>query len=536
MKKFASILWVVPGVLLVAMLLLWNQDDPHASTRGGMAGLGKINAVLELIRDIYVEEVDLDKVVDGAIRGMLEELDPHSGYIPASELKEVTEEFQGEFEGIGIYFQIRDKLLTVVSAIPGTPSDRLGLSPGDVIIEIDGKNTWGITNEEVQRKLKGKGGTSVAVKVRRSGLEQPLSFNIVREKIPINSVESVFMLDDQVGYLRLNRFMATSDEEMRTAVSALQAQGMSRLIFDLRNNSGGYLEQAQRIADLFLPGGLVIVSTEGRLEQFGEVLKSTDGDDLPALPLIVLINQGSASASEIVAGAIQDHDRGLIVGQTSFGKGLVQRQLEMRDSSAVRLTIARYYTPSHRLIQRPYDKGLASYYEEAYDELDPNALPDSTQDRPVFRTRAGHVVYGGGGITPDVRIHSGRLTQYTSRLRTNQAFFDYANHKATSGPLRQRLEAMGWPRFLENWQPEEGLLRDFAAFAGDKTPFDESEWRTDLSWIQGYLKRELARVVFGRDEAAQVDLAMDPALAEARLLFGEAERIQHLASVAAKKK
>lgn len=536
MKKFASILWIVPGLLLVGLLLLLNREEPHASVRGSMAGLGKINAVLELIRDFYVDEADLDKVVDGAIRGMLDELDPHSGYIPASELKEINEEFQGEFEGIGIYFQIRDKLLTVVSAIPGTPSDRLGLSPGDVITEIDGKATWGITNEEVQRKLKGKGGTSVAIKVRRAGLEQPLSFTIVREKIPINSVESVFMLDEEVGYLRLNRFMATSADEMRTAVTALQAQGMRRLIFDLRNNSGGYLEQAQKIADLFLPGGLVIVSTEGRLEQFGETLKSTDGDDLPALPLIVLINQGSASASEIVAGAIQDHDRGLIAGQTSFGKGLVQRQLEMRDSSAVRLTIARYYTPSHRLIQRPYDKGLASYYEEAYDETDPNALPDSASQRPVFRTRGGRTVYGGGGITPDVRIRSGRLTQYTSRLRTNQAFFDYANRKATTGPLRQKLESMGFQTFMTRWQPDEALLQDFAAFAADKTPFDESEWRTDLTWIQGYLKRELARVAFGRDEASRVDLTIDPVLAEARLLFTEAERIQHLANAGRKQK
>jgi carboxyl-terminal processing protease len=471
----------------------------------------------------------MGKVVDGAIRGMLEELDPHSGYIPASELKEITEEFQGEFEGIGIYFQIRDKQLTVVSAIPGTPSDRLGLSPGDVIVEIDGKSSFGISNEEVQRKLKGKGGTSVRIKVRRAGLDEPLDFTITREKIPIHSVESVFMLDGEVGYLRLNRFMATSDEEMRQAVATLQAQGMRKLVFDLRNNSGGYLEQAQKIADLFLPGGLVIVSTEGRLPQFGSVLKSTDGDDLPNLPLVVLINQGSASASEIVAGAIQDHDRGLIAGQTSFGKGLVQRQMEMRDSSAVRLTIARYYTPSHRLIQRSYDKGLAAYYEEAWDELDPNMAADTTGARPVFRTRGGRKVYGGGGITPDVRIRSGRLTQYTSRLRTQQAFFDYANHAATAGPLRQRLEQLGWERFRADWQPDEALLKDFVASVGAKVPLDENQWRQDLHWIQGYLKRELARVVFGRDASLQVDLDMDPTLAEARLLFAEAGRIQHLA-------
>ena len=534
MKKIGSLLWLVPGLLLLGLLLILSREDPQASGRSPMEGLGKINAVMELIRDFYVEDADMGKVVDGAIRGMLDELDPHSNYIPASELKELNEEFQGEFEGIGIYFQIRDKQLTVVSAIPGTPSDRLGLSPGDVIVEIDGKSTFGITNEEVQRKLKGKGGTKVTIKVRRAGLEEPLSFNIVREKIPILSVESVFMLDQETGYLRLNRFMATSDEEMRQAVAKLQALGMQQLIFDLRNNSGGYLEQAQKIADLFLPGGLVIVSTEGRLPQFGSVLTSTDGDDLPALPLIVLINQGSASASEIVAGAIQDHDRGLIAGQTSFGKGLVQRQMEMRDSSAVRLTIAHYYTPSHRLIQRPYDKGLAAYYEEAWDELDPNMSADTTAAKPVFRTRGGRKVYGGGGITPDVRIRSGRLTQYVSRLRTQQVFFDFANHAATTGPLRQRLEALGWERFRRGWEPDDALLKDFVAYVGDKVEWSESQWRQDLRWIQGYLKRELARVVFGRDPSLMVDLDMDPAVAEARLLFPEAQRIQHLANLAGK--
>jgi carboxyl-terminal processing protease len=525
MKNLRSFLWVIPGVLLLGLLLL-SRRDPQASVRSPLEGLHKINAVMELIRDLYVEEAEMDRIVDGAIRGMLEELDPHSGYIPASELREITEEFQGEFEGIGIYFQIRDKQLTVVSAIPGTPSDRLGLSPGDIITEIDGKSTFGITNEEVQRKLKGKGGTNVAITIRRPGLDEPLTYRITREKIPIYSVESVFMLDAEVGYLRLNRFMATSADEIREAMDKLRAQGMKKVVLDLRNNSGGFLEQAHKIADLFLPGGLVVVSTEGRREEFGSVLKSTSGDDLPDTPLIVLINQGSASASEIVAGAIQDHDRGLIAGQTSFGKGLVQRQLEMRDSSAVRLTIARYYTPSRRLIQRPFDKGLAAYYEEAMDEEDPNLDADSSSTRPVYKTRAGRTVYGGGGITPDVRIRSGRLTQYTSRLRLQQSFFDYANHAAAAGPLRKRLEGLGREAFLRDWQPDEGLLRDFTAFVGDKVPYDESEWRQDLVWIQGYLKREIARVVFDRDASLQVDLAIDPVLAEAVLLFPEAERIR----------
>jgi len=397
-----------------------------------------------------------------------------------------------------------------------------------VIVEIEGQSTFGITNEEVQRKLKGPRGTEVGVTVRRPGLAAELPFRIVREKIPIRSVESAFLLGGGVGYVALNRFMATSEDEVRAAVEQLLAAGAGRLILDLRNNSGGYLDQARRIADLFLAGGQTIVSTEGRLRQFDEVLRSTDATTLPPLPLVVLINQGSASASEIVAGAIQDLDRGLVAGQTSFGKGLVQRQIDLRDSSAVRITIARYCTPSRRLIQRPYDKGLAEYYAEAFDELDPNLVPDSTLDKPVFRTRAGRTVYGGGGITPDVRIRGGRLTPYVTRLRVERSFFDFANE---AGPeLKPALEAGGFEAFLAGWEADEALLERFVAFVGDKVEFDAADWATDLRWVRSYLKQELARVVFGREAALHVQVQDDPTVDEARRLFGEAERIQRLAS------
>ncbi len=519
------------GVLLVPLFLflLRGSEDSFASGGNPLAGLAKMKTVLEIIRELYVEPPDVDEVVDGAIRGMLYELDPHSAYISSSEIQKVTEDFKGEFEGIGIYFVIRERILTVVSAIPGTPSDRLGLSPGDQIVEIEGESTYGITNDKVQRKLKGPRGTQVSIRVRRPGLSGLLDFTITREKIPIRSVESAFLLEDGVGYVRLNRFMATTEEEVRACIQRLLDEGMSRLLLDLRNNSGGYLDQARRIADLFIPGGRVIVSTEGRLPQFNEVLHSTDQTTFEPFPLIVLINHGSASASEIVAGAVQDLDRGLVAGRTSFGKGLVQRQFSLRDSSAVRVTIARYYTPSHRLIQRSYDRGLASYYSEGYDELDPNLDADSTLQKPEFRTAAGRLVYGGGGITPDVRIRSGRLSAYTSRLRTQRTFFDFANSEAGSGELRDRLAALDFDRFLADYQPEDELLRDFVDFVGDKVEFDEEGWRRDLRWIKGYIKRELARVVWGRAEALRVDVEIDPAVGEALLLFDEAERVQALA-------
>jgi carboxyl-terminal processing protease len=524
-----------PAYLVAALLLPFlllplfrGGESSFASVDSPMGSLAKLKTVLEIVRELYVEPADIDALTDGAIRGLLEELDPHSSYIPAKELQRVTEDFQGEFEGIGIYFEIRDKRLTVVSAIPGTPADRLGLSPGDVITQIEGQSTFGIVNEDVQRQLKGPRGTEVSITVRRPGLDQELPFRIIREKIPIRSVESAFLLGDGDGYIALNRFMATSEDEIRSAFEDLRSRGMRRLILDLRNNSGGYLDQARRIADLFLDGGQTIVSTEGRLAQFNETLRSTDRTTLPPLPLVVLINQGSASASEIVAGAIQDLDRGLVAGQTSFGKGLVQRQVDLRDSSALRVTIARYYTPSRRLIQRPYDKGLAAYYAEAFDELDPNLLPDSTLAKPAYSTRAGRTVYGGGGITPDVRIRSGRLTAYTVRLRVERSFFDFANEV---GPqLRAELEAGGWEAFLERWQPDEELLARLVEATRGTIEHDAEDWATDLRWIRGYLKQEIARVVFGREAALQVLVQIDPVIEEARMLFDEAERIQGLAS------
>lgn len=522
---YAAALLALPFLLLP---FFKGGDSSFASVDSAMGSLSKIKSVLDVVRELYVEPADMEALTDGAIRGLLEELDPHSAYIPASELQEVTEDFKGEFEGIGIYFVIRDKRLTVVSAIPGTPSDRLGLGPGDVIVAIEGQSTFGITNEDVQRKLKGPKGTEVEITVRRQGLPDELVFRIVREKIPIKSVESAFLLKGGVGYVALNRFMATSEGEVRAAVDRLLEQGMTKLVFDLRNNAGGYLDQARRIADLFLEGGQTIVSTEGRRPEFNEIHRSTDDTTLPPLPLIVLINQGSASASEIIAGAMQDLDRGLIAGQTSFGKGLVQRQLELHDGSALRVTIARYFTPSHRLIQRPYDKGLAEYYAEAFDELDPNLVPDSTQDKPAFLTRAGRTVYGGGGITPDVRIRSGRLTPYTVRLRVERSFFDFANEE---GPgLRPGLESLGREAFVADWQPDEALLERFVAFSSTKVELDAEAWSTDLHWIRGYLKQELARVVFDRETSLRVGVGFDPTLVEALLLFDEAERIQGLAS------
>ena len=316
--------------------------------------LGKFKDVLSLTEKYYVDEVDTQKLTESAIKGMLNDLDPHSVYIDPKQLTKVTEEFQGKFEGIGIEFAIVNDTITVVQPIGGGPSAQLGILSNDRIVKIDGKSAIGFDNDQVMKGLKGPKGTKVSVTIVRPGEKELLDYEIVRDVIPFYSVDVSFMLDDEVGYINVTRFAETTNAEMLSALQKLKAQGMKRLVLDLRFNPGGYLDQAVKMADLFLDGDPVtgqrkIVYTKGRRPDFNEEYFATSNSEFEKVPLIILISNGTASASEIVAGAIQDWDRGLIVGETSFGKGLVQRQFELADKSAFRLTIARYYTPSGRL-------------------------------------------------------------------------------------------------------------------------------------------------------------------------------------------
>ncbi|MCB0834811.1 MAG: S41 family peptidase, partial [Bacteroidetes bacterium] len=306
----------------------------------------KFNSVMDLISKAYVEEVDTDKLVDDAIVSVLKGLDPHSVYIPPKELKQVKEEFQGNFEGIGSQIDVINGQLTIVTPIVGSPSERLGIQGGDRVMKIDGESTKGITVEDAVKKLRGPKGTVVHVSIDRPAMDGLLEFSIVRDKIPVYSVDAKFMLDSKTGYIRFVRFAQTTADEIEQALQELEAQGMKQLILDLRNNGGGILEEAQMIVDKFLPGGEMIVYMRGRIPGSVQNFFSSDKRTYRKYPVVIMINRASASASEIVAGAFQDLDRGLVVGERSFGKGLVQNQWDLNDGSAVRITIARYYTPS----------------------------------------------------------------------------------------------------------------------------------------------------------------------------------------------
>ena len=490
----------------------------------------RFNEVFNAVSKYYVEEIDNQKLINGAIAGMLETLDPHSVYIPKEQLAEVAEKFEGHFYGIGIEFDIFNKIPTVVSPMPGTPADRLGLRSADQLIAIEGKSTFGFNQEEVRKRLRGPEGSQVRITVRRPGMDDPFEVTITRDKIPITSVETFFMLDQLTGYILVTRFAKTTGEELESAMSKLEKSGMKQLVLDLRGNAGGFLEQAVTVADKFLEHGKKVVYTRGRIAQANDDFFATDDDKHPRLPLIVLMNHGSASASEIVAGAVQDWDRGLVVGETSFGKGLVQSQIGLRDGAAVRITTARYYTPSGRLIQRPYDKGASDYYEEGWDDVDPNAaLADSTKERPTYKTSAGRLVYGGGGITPDYQLKWHRPTQFTVELILKRTFFEYASDFVN----RHRQLAADYNNFRQTWQPGEAVLAEYRRkIEAQKIKFDQESWTKDLDFIKQRLKSEIALNLWDRQKWYEIEASNNKQMQEVLRLFPQAQKIAALGSSA----
>jgi carboxyl-terminal processing protease len=387
---------------LVPFVLAINaQDDPATN--------GKLNSLLYHIDRMYVDEVDKKKIVDAAIIRMLEELDPHSIYIPKEELEEVNEPLKGNFEGVGIQFNIIRDTIYVVDAIAGGPSERLGIRSGDRVVAIDGEIVAGVNfkNSDVMKRLRGKKGTKVNVAILRKGEADLLDFTITRDKIPIYSVEASYMASPSVGYIKVSRFSATTMKEFREKMDELKKAGMQDLILDLQGNGGGYLRTAIEMSDEFLGERKLIVYTEGRNAPREDTYATSDGR-FEKGKLVVLIDEGSASASEIVSGAVQDWDRGLIIGRRSFGKGLVQRPVMLPDGSAVRLTVSRYYTPSGRSIQKSYEEGVEAYLREKSDRFAKGELtnPDSLHlvDTVRYYTMNKRIVYGGGGVMPDVFV------------------------------------------------------------------------------------------------------------------------------------
>lgn len=432
----------------------------------------KMNYLLRAINDIYVDTVNFDILVEKGVQEILSELDPHSIYIPKKEVQQTNEPLQGAFDGIGVTFQLIKDTINVIEVVVGGPSEKVGLMPGDKIVKVDtsvacGKN---INNKWVQTHLRGKKGTKVKVTVKRGRSPKLLEFTITRDKIPMNSINVYFMVDKTTGYIRLERFAATSPKEFNDAVSALKNQGMKSLIFDLRGNSGGFLDAAFKIADEFIKKGKVIVYTDNFRHLNVQKLESTDKGDFEKGNLIVLVDEGSASASEIVTGAIQDWDRGLVMGRRTFGKGLVQKPMYLPDKSMMRLTISRYYTPTGRCIQKPYDDN-DSYSQELnnrakhgeYLTADSISFPDSLK----YTTPRGKVVYGGGGIMPDIFIpvDTSKYSTLYSELLRKGVFGSFTmeyieNHRAELKKTYPTIET-----FKNNFVVTDSLYQELIRYA-----------------------------------------------------------------------
>ena len=464
----------------------------------------KITQLLNYIQREYVDTINNERLVDSAIESLLSSLDPHSAYIPASELAEMNEPLQGNFDGIGIEFNILDDTIYVVSALSGGPSEALGIRSGDRIISVDGKNVAGIkiTNNDVIKKLRGIGGTKVNVEILRRGSKNVLKFTITRGKIPIYSVDVSYMVDNSVGYIKISRFAQTTYDEFMDALDKLKKSGMKKLVLDLRGNPGGLLNIATELTDEFLPSNKLIVFTKGKSRPKEEVF-STSGGSWEKEPLVVLIDEGSASASEILAGALQDNDRATIVGRRSFGKGLVQEQSDFPDGSAVRLTIARYYTPTGRSIQKPYVLGhQKEYAEEEWDRfkhgelLNSDSIKFNEQDK--FKTPKGKIVYGGGGIMPDVFVgldttnRSTYLTElYISGAINQFALNYYENHKS------EFLSFLSPKDFNAKYFVANELLNSLSDFAEKK---EVKKISSQLNYSRDIIKRQLkasfARIIW----------------------------------------
>lgn len=484
-----------------------------------------LSDVLRRVRQHYINKIAVDTLSRGAIWGMLATLDPHSNYLDSEDYEHMAEQFSGEFEGIGIFYEVRQGNLLVISPILGSPSYGK-LRAGDHIVEIEGVSTEGITSEEVMEKLRGRPGSHVRMSVARPGVDQWLDIDIQRARIGVASVPYAFMLGPETGYVRIIRFGEKTGAELGAALDSLRQQGARRLLLDLRNNGGGLLSQAVAVADYFVDKGELIVYTEGRNPASRQEYRARHPNRDTPLSLVVLLDHGSASASEIVAGAVQDMDRGLIAGQTSFGKGLVQEQYRLNaNGGLLLLTVARYYTPLGRLIQRPYTDDVRAYIREGMDDLDPNAIDSLRAGKQVFHTALGRKVYGGGGITPDVLLESEEYTDFMLQLHQTSALFDFAGRW-----VGQHAEWDGsFDDFLQHYHTPQAALDSLRLFLGELgVEVDDEVFATRHDYLANQLKAGTARILWGDEQRYRIIAAGDAQILQALELFPRADELTFL--------
>ena len=484
--------------------------------------LRRYTHVLKVVEDEYVTEVDPKELVHASIRGMLRTLDPHSNFLPKQEYTQLQERQQGSYHGLGISVQMRDGSLTVISPFEGTPAYRLGIRSGDVISKIEGEATRGMELDDAVKRLRGPKGSEVTISVTRAGYDQPLDFTIVRDKIDLRSVLYAFLLKDDVGYLRISDFTETTEDELHENLVELQMQGAKKLVLDLRDNPGGLLDQAVAVSNKFLKKGALIVYTRGRTDGSDYDYVANRASSHLDMPLIVLVNRGSASASEIVSGAIQDHDRGLIVGETTFGKGLVQSIYRISEGNGLALTTAQYFTPSGRSIQRDYSGSIDDYYYTARAEEPPPPHGEAKL------TDAGRKVYSGGGISPDIHVSYPRLPQPILTLNSRNAFFKYATRFAAKDDNRSVEGAGVQPKEIRTARPKnvrlvderfrvnDEMLEDFFGFLDqEQVPYSREELLAAREPLSLRIEVEIYNALWGSEAAQKIAVTYDPQIQKA---------------------
>jgi len=498
--RFATVLLI--AVLASTCLAAQERDDSVA-----LRGLDEVARLLEVIRGNYLEDVEPGVLIEAAIRGMLSQLDPHSNYFPPSQLRQLMMEQEGEYFGVGLTVGIRNNEMTVISPMEGGPASRQGIRTGDLITAIDGEQTTGLDLDINARKLRGPEGTEVIVTIMREGMPEPFDVVIKREKISLKTVPYALMINDQVGYVRLTRFSRTSGDEVKEAVAQLKKEGMTGLVFDLRGNPGGDLDQAVAVANCFLNEGLILY-TQGAVEASRVDYEADTGKSCWQGPIVVLINRGSASASEIVAGAMQDLDRALLVGENSWGKGLVQTVLPLSHGAALALTTARYYTPSGRLIQRSYTPGS---FDEYY-APDANGREEPMQ---MARTSLGRVVYGGNGLQPDEVVEEEELTTLSQQIFLSGVIFDYVTHYLGEHPDTN-----------EGFRAGAEVIEDFRSFVQARdVDFDEGQWEKDKDFLTSRITLEVVSRIAGNEAGFRAFLPVDSQVRRAVELMDEAAEL-----------
>ena len=467
----------------------------------------KLNTILNMVSDGYVDTIDVNKIIEQTIPHMLNNLDPHTVYIPAKDLTEVNNELDGSFSGIGISFFIMNDTVRIVEVLSGGPSEKAGLIAGDKIVSVNDTSFTGskITNQEVFKKLRGIKGSSIKLGIKRSSSDKVLSYDLIRGDIPVNSIDAAYMVEKEIGYVKINKFARTTYDEFLQALVKLKNEGAERYILDLRGNGGGFMEMAILMANEFLPENSLIVYTQGREKKNTQQFWSDGNGSFQDVELAVLIDEYSASASEILAGAIQDNDRGLIVGRRSFGKGLVQRQFELADSSAIRMTVSRYHTPSGRCIQKDYKKGSDAYSHDIYDRIISGELSNKDSIKidttNVFQTVHRRKVYGGGGIIPDIFVPSDTsgITSYYINVSNAGLLQKYAySYTEINRDDFSKLE--DYKQFLRILPSNNNILNDFVSFAAENgVPARWYYINMSKELIVNQIKALIARDIFGSE-------------------------------------